>query len=239
VANEEHLKILRQGVAAWNDWRKKNPELRPDLGGARFTDENLRGADLHAANLYTAELLGANLWKANLREANLDSVELAYAFLREADLFGANLQRADLMSADLMLANLARVDLAYAKLTTAHLEEANLRGAQLIETDLRNATLTGSYVYGVSVWDIARSVLMELGAIVPAFPKLAVRLMIKKSEHEYGMLDSIRCYRSVVENTYAYEDVKEVIKSIQENIIGPAEAKVKELRQVSCDLLLS
>jgi len=142
VANEEDLKILRQGVAAWNDWRKKNPELRPDLGGARFTDENLSGADLHGANLYTAELLGANLWKANL-----DSVELAYAFLREADLFGANLQRADLMSADLILANRARVDLAYAKLTTAHLEEAKLRGAQLIETDLRNATLTGSYVY--------------------------------------------------------------------------------------------
>jgi pentapeptide repeat protein len=77
----------------------------------------------------------------------------------------------------------------------------------------------------------ARSVLMELGAIVPAFPSVAVRLLIKKSEHEYGMLDFIRQFRSVVEKTYEYESLEELIASIKENVIGPAEAKVKELRQ--------
>ena len=76
----------------------------------------------------------------------------------------------------------------------------------------------------------ARSVLMELGAIVPAFPSVAVRLLIKKSAHEYGMLDFIRRYRSVVEKTYEYESLEELIASIKDNIIGPAEAKVKELR---------
>ena len=49
----------------------------------------------------------------------------------------------------------------------------------------------------------ARSVLMELGAIVPAFPSVAVRLLIKKSDHEYGMLDFIRRFRSVVGQTEA------------------------------------
>ena len=77
----------------------------------------------------------------------------------------------------------------------------------------------------------ARSVLQELEAIVPAFPSLAIRLLLKKSEHEYGMLDTIRLYRSVVDGTYEYENVGEVVASIQENIILPAEAKVKELRQ--------
>jgi hypothetical protein len=76
----------------------------------------------------------------------------------------------------------------------------------------------------------AGSVLQELQAIVPDLPSVAVRLMIKKSQHENGMLDSIRSYRSVVENTYAYEDDEEVIASIKENVIGPAEAKVKQLR---------
>jgi hypothetical protein len=57
--------------------------------------------------------------------------------------------------------------------------------------------------------------------------------MIKKSEPEYGMLDSIRSYRSVVEDTYAYEDDEEVIASIKDTVIGPAEAKVKELRKAS------
>lgn len=77
----------------------------------------------------------------------------------------------------------------------------------------------------------ARSVLQELQAIVPGLPLVAVRLLIKKSEHEYGMLDDIKAYRSVVDKTYEYESVEELIGSIKENVIGPAEAKVKELRQ--------
>jgi uncharacterized protein YjbI with pentapeptide repeats len=77
----------------------------------------------------------------------------------------------------------------------------------------------------------ARSVLQELEAIVPDLPSLAVRLMIKKSEHEYGMLGKIRKYPWVIKDTYEYENADEVIASIKENIIGPAEAKVKELRQ--------
>jgi hypothetical protein len=76
----------------------------------------------------------------------------------------------------------------------------------------------------------ARSVLMELGVIVPALPSVAVRLLIKKSEHEYGMLDFIRKFSSVVEDTFEYENEQEVIASIRENIILPAEGKVRELR---------
>lgn len=76
----------------------------------------------------------------------------------------------------------------------------------------------------------------ELGAIVPSPPLVAVRLLIKKSEHEYGMLDDIRAYRSVVEKTYKYESLEELIASIKKNVIGPAEAKgeriaVRQLEQ--------
>ena len=77
----------------------------------------------------------------------------------------------------------------------------------------------------------ARSVLQELQAIVPGLPTVAVRLLIKKSEHKYGMLDYIRAYTSVITNTYEYENLEELIASIKENVIEPAEAKVKELRQ--------
>jgi len=77
----------------------------------------------------------------------------------------------------------------------------------------------------------ARSVLMELVAIVPNLPSVAVRLLVKKSAPEYGMLDFIRKFSSVVKGTYEYENVGEVIASIKENIIIPAEAKVQELRQ--------
>ena len=40
MANQEHLKILQQGVDAWNEWRRENPEIKPDLSGA-----DLRHAD--------------------------------------------------------------------------------------------------------------------------------------------------------------------------------------------------
>jgi hypothetical protein len=77
----------------------------------------------------------------------------------------------------------------------------------------------------------ARSVLQELQAIVPDLPSVAVRLLIKKSEHDYGMLDFLRMYPWVVKGIYEYENEEEVIASIKENIIVPAEAKVRELRQ--------
>jgi hypothetical protein len=44
MANDEHVALLKQGVAAWNAWRGENPNIRPDLHGA-----NLRGADLTEA----------------------------------------------------------------------------------------------------------------------------------------------------------------------------------------------
>jgi len=61
----------------------------------------------------------------------------------------------------------------------------------------------------------ARSVLMELVAIVPNLPSVAVRLLIKKSAPEYGMLDFIRKFSSVVKGTCEYENVGEVIASIK------------------------
>ena len=71
VANEEHLQIIRQGVAEWNDWRKKNPELLPDLSGAKLSKAYLDDANLVAANLSGADLSGANLRSADLACADL------------------------------------------------------------------------------------------------------------------------------------------------------------------------
>ena len=46
MANEEHLKILKQGVEQWNKWRLENA-IRPDLSDADLK----RGANLSGANL--------------------------------------------------------------------------------------------------------------------------------------------------------------------------------------------
>src|SRR5947199_169131 len=73
MANEEHLKILKEGVEAWNRWRQGN-EVIPDLIGA--------------------DLIGAHLSRANLNSADLSSANLQYANLHQAKLSGANLENA-------------------------------------------------------------------------------------------------------------------------------------------------
>ncbi len=49
MANEEHLRILKQGVTAWNQWREDHPNEIVDLYRADLTEANLSGADLSQA----------------------------------------------------------------------------------------------------------------------------------------------------------------------------------------------
>lgn len=106
MANEEHLAILRQGVEVWNEWRKDNehvmPELREaNLSGANLSGENLREADLRGARLRGANLRGADLSRTELSRADLSRAELSEARLREANLSRADLSRAHLGRANL------------------------------------------------------------------------------------------------------------------------------------------
>ncbi|HZR40967.1 MAG TPA: hypothetical protein VFB12_12655 [Ktedonobacteraceae bacterium] len=31
MANQAHLSVLKRGTQYWNQWRRENPETRPDL----------------------------------------------------------------------------------------------------------------------------------------------------------------------------------------------------------------
>ncbi len=166
MANEEHLAILRQGVVAWNKWRKESPDIQPDL-----IEVNLRGANLRGANLRGADLRGANLREVDLSGANLSGSNLSGALLFKADLSGANLVRADLREvnlrgahlsgailiepylivADLSGANLSRANLVEVNFRWAHLSGADLSGAHLSEADLRKADLSGANLSGADL----------------------------------------------------------------------------------------
>lgn len=141
MAKQEQLALLKRGATEWNEWREKNPYLRPDLSdadlrGARLSGFHLYRADLSRANLSGASLRGANLSGANLSRAHLSRVDLSGALLRGADLSFANLGRADLRGADLCKANLSQADLMEATLTAAYLCEANFSGTNLSGTVL-------------------------------------------------------------------------------------------------------
>jgi uncharacterized protein YjbI with pentapeptide repeats len=104
MANPEHFKILKQGVAAWNKWRMENSGIFPnlietDLRGANFSGVNLSATNLSGAWLTWADLRGAALIDANLTAADLRGANLRTANLGGAQLSGASLERADFTEA--------------------------------------------------------------------------------------------------------------------------------------------
>ncbi len=162
MADEKYVKILRQGVEAWNTWRGQNPEVAPDLSGINLREKNLagidfRGTDLSNANLHQTNLSKANLRKAILRDANLYETNLQEADIKRADfrranMRGVNAQNATASGANMRRANLSKTDFTGANLTNALLEHAELSGgasfhkanlnyALLAKTDLIAANL--------------------------------------------------------------------------------------------------
>lgn len=93
MAKEAHVKILKKGVEAWNQWRGENHEVEVDLFGADLRRAALRWAKLSGADLSEADLGETNLVGANLRGANLMEADLGEANLVGADLSGAMVTR--------------------------------------------------------------------------------------------------------------------------------------------------
>jgi uncharacterized protein YjbI with pentapeptide repeats len=146
MANGEHVAMLKKGVAAWNEWRRKNPNVRPDLTGAKLIEARLNGANfsramLEVADLHCAVLEVANLSGANLAGADLSRANLAGADLSEASLTAAHLDDANLSGAILIRTNFHGANLSGASLTSAHLDDANLVQANMAGANLGEAFL--------------------------------------------------------------------------------------------------
>lgn len=199
MANEEHLTILQRGVEAWNAWRQKQGDIRPDLGGASLNGANLREADFSEADLSGASLDGADLSRASLGGADLGWTNLSGASLREANLSrpvsrwvrrlflfeaplgGVPIGGADLRGAHLIGADLSGADLGWANLAGANLSDANLAGANLqygvlVGTDLTGANLTVCRIYGMSAWDLKLEGVTQVDLIItkPNQPEITV-----------------------------------------------------------------
>jgi hypothetical protein len=149
MANQEQLEILKQSVEVWNKWREQNQDAEINLSGANLTKTELESANLSSANLGEASLSEAWLEGASLRRANLMGADLVGAHL-----VGANLFKADLRGANLRRADLRGADLSEADLSGADLRAANFEGGTFLRTVIDGAKVSGSSVYGVSVWDL-------------------------------------------------------------------------------------
>jgi uncharacterized protein YjbI with pentapeptide repeats len=96
--------------------------------------------------------------------------------------------------------------------------------------DLTETISTLAHMARFIIADIteAKSIPQELQAIVPNLPSVPVQPLLLTSEREYGMFEHFRRYPWVL-NTYYYDNLDDVLASIQGKVISPAEAKVREL----------
>ena len=75
MANPGHLAKLKEGVEKWNQWRRDQILMHPDLtnadlAGVYLSHADFREVDLRCANLVEAELAEAELNRADLTGAN-------------------------------------------------------------------------------------------------------------------------------------------------------------------------
>jgi hypothetical protein len=74
----------------------------------------------------------------------------------------------------------------------------------------------------------AKSIPQELQAIVPNLPSVPVQPLLLTSDCEYGMFEHFRRYPWVLD-TYYHDSFNEVFASVEDKVISPEKAKVKEL----------
>jgi uncharacterized protein YjbI with pentapeptide repeats len=138
MANKEHLKILKQGVDAWNRWRDRDLELRPDLSGANLSKLFARELSLHGI---VGMRVGGGLDKINFGNTDLSHADLSFVGLVDAYLVAADLRHANLSETMLGGSDLSRANLSGANLHGAELDVANLHDAELGQADLSSALL--------------------------------------------------------------------------------------------------
>ena len=76
----------------------------------------------------------------------------------------------------------------------------------------------------------AKSIPQELTTIVPNLPSVPVQPLILASQQEYGMFEHFKRYPWVLP-VYRYTDEFNLLQSLQEKVITPAEQKAKELEK--------
>ncbi len=135
------IDILRKGVDHWNQWRKENRKIKPDLSNTNLSGEDLSFANLKDVNLSEANLSESLLWGADLSHGNLYKANLSNAKLMMTELIGTNLACSNLSKASLAGSKLWNTELVCATLT-----EAGRLQTDIFRSDLSGANFTEAYL---------------------------------------------------------------------------------------------
>jgi hypothetical protein len=208
MADQEHIRILRQSVDQWNKWRKTYKEIKPNLSSVNLSDTDLSDTDLSDTDLSDTDLSNTNLSNTDLSGANFNSTNFSGASLFNAYLFNVNLNNADLNNVDLNNANLNNANLNNADLSFASLSFANFS-----DTNLSNANFVGAKAYGTIFNNLDLRQVKGLEAIRHIGPSGITTSTLERSQGDIpevflrgtGLSDTFITYaRSLVQSPIEY-----------------------------------
>jgi uncharacterized protein YjbI with pentapeptide repeats len=222
-----------------------------DLRGANLTSARLVETDFEGANLTGCTVYGISAWRLNLAGAqqsnlvitpadepkitvdNLEVAQFIYLLLHNEKVR----QVIDTITSKAVLI-LGRFTPERKAVLDAMRDELRNRNYLPIVFDFekpasRDLTESISMLAHMARFIIAdlteaKSIPQELQRIVPDLPSVPVQPVLQASAEEYSMFEHFKRFPWVLE-TYRYESLEEVIASLTEKVIAPAELKANEL----------
>jgi hypothetical protein len=143
--NSEQFSIISDSINHWNDWRKSNYNVKPDLSRAQFDGMNLLGANLDDTNLTYSSFKNTTFIRGSAMNADFSNADVENARLQ-----GTNFSRANFTNASLKGANLTGSILKGACMISADLTGADCTGARFENSNMLGAIFYNAVVNGAN-----------------------------------------------------------------------------------------
>lgn len=158
MANSEHLEIFNHGPKIWNEWRKANPQIEPDLSGAFIYPHFARkekNRPLHKGDVTISDpknpfnFSRTNFHKSSFESAVFPGADMRYCYLYESDMSSAGFPGADFSGSMIRKVYCRGTDFSNARFV-----DCVLNNSTFIGVNFSGALIEGCNVYGVSAWEI-------------------------------------------------------------------------------------
>lgn len=143
MANLNHFQTFHTSVAAWNQWRREQATVRPDLSGADLGFSPLYDID----DPYSNYLSNINFRITNLRNSSLVDICFIGSDFSFADLTDAYLETSDLSRALFFSATLISTRFNHCDMNGADFSGAIIGNLQLVGIDFSLALGLGKMIH--------------------------------------------------------------------------------------------
>ena len=229
-----------------------------DFSGADLTEADLRNTQLARANFEGAKLVGCKVYGISAWELRLEGAEQSSLIITPSDQATVTVDSLEVAQFIYLLLNNSKIRDVINTITTkavlilgrftperkavldAIRQELSKRNYVPILFDFdqpaaRDTHETITLLARLARFVIAditepRSIPQELVSIVEALPSLPVQPLLKAGSEPWGMFDHVRRYPWVLP-VQEYDQLNDLLASLGDKVIGPAEQKAKELER--------